>query len=661
MGTRKWFHPHLSGGDAEKLLKEVGFEGSFLVRPSNSKPGDFTLSVRRAHDCTHVKIQNSGDYYDLYGGEKFASLSELVQYYMENTDQLKEKNGQLITLKFPLLCDDPTTERWFHGGISGKEAERLLKENGLDGSFLVRASQSKPGDYSFSVRVSKDRISHVIIRNRNGKLDVGGKETFTSLADLVAYFRDNPMLDNGTSSFLELKHPLNTTRVNATSLKGRVAELEKETDAIYGKAGFWEEFEHLQQMESKNMFSRSEGLRVENKAKNRYKNIVPFDHTRVALKQLASSDVGADYINANFISGEVRGSNRAYIACQGPLPGTVEHFWQMIFEQNSRVIVMTTNETEKGKSKCAKYWPDVDETLQFGKFSITFRAESTFKQYVLRELLLEKEDDPASARLVWQFHYTSWPDHGVPEKPGEVLLYLHDVRECQAQAHPAGPIIVHCSAGIGRTGTFIAVDVLLNRIAEEGIDCDIDIQKTIHNIRTQRSGMVQTEAQYKFVYMAILHHIDILREKMLQEQLSSSTPSGVTSDAVYGNIPSASFPARQTAPKPNDGQLYENLPRSAAPQPEYGNLPAPRAAASGPTYGNLPMPSRVPAPAPQPVYGNLNTIASEGPTYGNIPARTQPPPPVGSRPSEPIYGNTNNANTGGDYDTLNSQLRQTRL
>nr|XP_024214335.1 tyrosine-protein phosphatase non-receptor type 11-like isoform X5 [Halyomorpha halys] len=111
MTSRRWFHPNVTGLEAECLLLERGYDGSFLARPSRSNPGDFTLSVRRNNEVTHIKIQNTGDFYDLYAGEKFATLSELVQYYMENQGQLKERNGEVIELKFPLNCADPTTER----------------------------------------------------------------------------------------------------------------------------------------------------------------------------------------------------------------------------------------------------------------------------------------------------------------------------------------------------------------------------------------------------------------------------------------------------------------------------------------------------------------------------------------------------------------------
>ncbi|XP_037931173.1 tyrosine-protein phosphatase corkscrew-like [Teleopsis dalmanni] len=160
--TGKWFHPTISGLEAEKLLQEQGFDGSFLARLSSSNPGAFTLSVRRGQEVTHIKIQNNGDFFDLYGGEKFATLPELVHYYMEN-GELKEKNGQVIELKQPLICAEPTTERWFHGNLSGKEAEKLILERGKNGSFLVRESQSKPGDFVLSVRAD-DKVTHVMIR-----------------------------------------------------------------------------------------------------------------------------------------------------------------------------------------------------------------------------------------------------------------------------------------------------------------------------------------------------------------------------------------------------------------------------------------------------------------------------------------------------------------
>uniref|UniRef100_A0A9J8A6I1 protein-tyrosine-phosphatase n=1 Tax=Cyprinus carpio carpio TaxID=630221 RepID=A0A9J8A6I1_CYPCA len=496
MTSRRWFHPNITGVEAENLLLTRGVDGSFLARPSKSNPGDFTLSVRRNGAVTHIKIQNTGDYYDLYGGEKFATLAELVQYYMEHHGQLKEKNGDVIELKYPLNCADPTSERWFHGHLSGREAEKLLTEKGKNGSFLVRESQSHPGDFVLSVRTGDDKtdtsdgkpkVTHVMIRCQ----------------------------------------PLNTTRINAAEIEIRVRELSKlaeTTDKV--KQGFWEEFETLQQQECKLLYSRKEGQRPENKNKNRYKNILPFDHTRVVLTDGDANEPGLDYINANIIMPDIETKSnnsklkRSYIATQGCLQNTISDFWRMVFQENSRVIVMTTKEVERGKSKCVKYWPDVSALKEYGAMRVRNVKETLAHDYILRELKLSKVGQGNTERTVWQYHFRAWPDHGVPGDPGGVLDFLEEVKMKQESITGAGAIVVHCSAGIGRTGTFIVIDILIDIIREKGVDCDIDVPKTIQMVRSQRSGMVQTEAQYRFIYMAVQHYIETLQRRIEEEQKS---------------------------------------------------------------------------------------------------------------------------------------------
>ncbi|CAD6237536.1 GSCOCG00002363001-RA-CDS [Cotesia congregata] len=565
MASRRWFHPNISGLEAERLLMERGYDSSFLARPSSSNPGDFTLSVRRNSEVTHIKIQNTGDFYDLYGGEKFATLSELVQYYMENGGQLREKNGEVIELKYPLNCADPTTERWFHGHLSAKEAERLMLERGKNGSFLVRESQSKPGDFVLSVRTD-DRVTHVMIRYQDNKYDVGGGEKFDSLSDLIEHYKRNPMVET-SGSVVHLRQPFNATRINASGIESRVRQLHKENGSSNGwaswngapgidesgsgrgkgKAGFWEEFESLQQLECRHLFSRKEGLRPENRAKNRYKNILPFDHTRVKLKDVDPNVPGADYINANYIKNEEReGSgtgavasndssafNKCYIATQGCLPNTIQDFWHMVYQENTQVIVMTTKEMERGKNKCARYWPEEGEVAEYGnEWKVRALARTSTADYTLREFLLQgNKPNFSEPRRIYHYHFQAWPDHGVPSDPGCVLNFLHDVNARQDSISaslnsngqtPAtvGPILVHCSAGIGRTGTFIVIDMILDQIKQHGLDCEIDIQRTIQRVRSQRSGMVQTEAQYKFVYLAVLHYIETATQRRQAEQKS---------------------------------------------------------------------------------------------------------------------------------------------
>ncbi|XP_062889513.1 tyrosine-protein phosphatase non-receptor type 11b isoform X2 [Mobula hypostoma] len=536
----RWFHPNISGIEAEHLLLNRGVHGSFLARPSKSNPGDFTLSIRRNVEVTHIKIQNSGDYYDLYGGEKFATLAELVQHYTEQEGLLREKNGDVIELKYPLNCRDPTSERWYHGHLSGKDAEKLLTDKGKPGSFLVRESLSKPGDFVLSVLTNeekvengdrKPRVTHVMIGYKAGKYDVGGGEKFDTLTDLVEHYKKNPMVEV-SGIVVHLKQPFNATRINAANIENRVRELNKTADNTEkAKQGFWEEFELLQQQEYKLLYSRKEGQRIENKSKNRYKNILPFDNTRVRLKEADESVVGSDYINANNITNGKNGDDcKNYIATQGCLQNTINDFWKMIYQENAHVIVMTTKEIERGKCKCVRYWPDVKTSTEYGMLSVRNLEERMAQDYIVRDLEVMRLDRNERPRHVWHYQYLSWPDHGVPNEPGGVLSFLDQVNRTQQSIPDTGPIIVHCSAGIGRTGTIIVIDMLISDISRQGLDCDIDIPKTIQIVRKQRSGMVQTEAQYKFIYMAVQQYIETVQRRLQEEQRSK------IKDREYSNI-----------------------------------------------------------------------------------------------------------------------------
>ncbi|XP_052225139.1 tyrosine-protein phosphatase non-receptor type 11-like [Dreissena polymorpha] len=601
----RWFHPNIDGQGAEQLLKTRGFDGSFLARPSTSNIGDFTLSVRRNGQVTHIKIQNTGDFYDLYGGEKFATLAELVQYYMENMGQLKEKNGDVIELKFPVNSEDPTTERWFHGHISGKEAEKQLMDNGKYGSYLVRESQSKPGFFVLSVKC-EDKVTHVTIRRnvQNAKFDVGGGEQFNSLADLVEHYKKNPMVET-TGTVVHLRHPYNATRIAARNIDNRVTQLTKDTTnqnapSSTSRGGFWDEFEHLQQQEVKHLFSRKEGGRPENKAKNRYKNILPFDHTRVCLRDGDPDVLGSDYINANHITAEDDNiePKKSYLATQGCLQNTIVDMWRMIWQENCRVIVMTTKEVERGKIKAMRYWPDAQEkekrmAVFKGTIIVKLKKEDIDKDYITRELEVTRGEQKDEVRSVWLYHFQTWPDYGVPSDPSVVLDFLNTVNSKQETFQKAGPIVVHCSAGIGRTGTLIVIDMILNQIKTYGMDCEIDIQKTIQMVRSQRSGMVQTEAQYKFVYYAVHHYIETEKKRIEAEQQSkvvgreytniqyaSQMHGGDRNSLIRGTAPPSATvmehpalvhpkpPAKHFRDLPNpppqeDSKIYQNFPKVA--------------------------------------------------------------------------------------------------
>uniref|UniRef100_A0A9L0SS93 Tyrosine-protein phosphatase non-receptor type n=1 Tax=Equus caballus TaxID=9796 RepID=A0A9L0SS93_HORSE len=562
MTSRRWFHPNIGGVEAEQLLLSQGQHGSFLARPSRSCPGGFTLSVRRHDEVTHIKIQNTGDYYDLYGGEKFATLAELVQHYMDQRGGLlRERSGAPVELRHPLGCQDPTTERWYHGHLSGKEAEKLLMEKGRPGSFLVRESQSKPGDFVLSVLTQqpdkadrRPRVTHVMIHFQpDGKFDVGGGEQFHTLGDLVERYRKNPMVEK-SGAVVHLKQPLKATRINAASIENRVQELSKTTEATEkAKQGFWEEFEMLQQQECRLLFPRKEGQRPENKPKNRYKNILPFDTTRVALHDVDRSVPGADYINANYIRSDPEekpghGLGKVYIATQGCLQTTVAAFWAMVHQENTRVIVMTTREVERGRNKCFRYWPQLHDSQEYGRVCVCSMAEYQAQGYCVRELQVWRPDQEEPPRAVKHYQYFSWPDHGVPAEPAGVLGFLDEVNRAQSSMPGAGPMVVHCSAGIGRTGTIIVIDILVDVIRRQGLDCDIDVPTTIQLVRRQRSGMVQTEAQYKFVYLALQRYIQGEQLRLREQRARPEEPDYLNVGSAPADPHSSPAPAPIRAP-----------------------------------------------------------------------------------------------------------------
>uniref|UniRef100_A0A673LLJ1 protein-tyrosine-phosphatase n=1 Tax=Sinocyclocheilus rhinocerous TaxID=307959 RepID=A0A673LLJ1_9TELE len=254
--------------------------------------------------------------------------------------------------------------------------------------------------------------------------------------------------------------------------------------------GFKEEYEGLAEGQTAPWETAKKD---ENRNKNRYGNIIAYDHTRVRL-QLLEGDPHSDYINANYIDGYHR--PRHYIATQGPMQETVRDFWRMIWQENSASIVMVTNLVEVGRVKCVRYWPD--ETELYGDIKVTLIETEPLAEYVIRTFTVQKKGHH-EIREIRQFHFTSWPDHGVPCYATGLLGFIRQVKFLNAP--DAGPIVVHCSAGAGRTGCFIAVDIMLDMAESEGV---VDIFNCIRELRSQRVNMVQTEEQYVFVHDAIL-------------------------------------------------------------------------------------------------------------------------------------------------------------
>ncbi|XP_076834991.1 protein tyrosine phosphatase receptor type Eb isoform X2 [Brachyhypopomus gauderio] len=242
-----------------------------------------------------------------------------------------------------------------------------------------------------------------------------------------------------------------------------------------------------------------EASREENKDKNRYPNILPYDHSRVLLSHI-DGHICSDYINASYIDG-YREKNK-FIAAQGPKPETVADFWRMVWEQKSVTIVMLTNTRERKEEKCCQYWPEQGCWL-YGVVRVAVEDVTVLVDYTIRKFCVQYHgaEGCRAPRLVTQLHFTSWPDFGVPLSPIGMLKFLKKVKSVNP-VH-AGPIIVHCSAGVGRTGTFIVIDAMMDMMHAEG---RVDVFGFISRIRSQRCQLVQTDMQYSFIYQALLEH-----------------------------------------------------------------------------------------------------------------------------------------------------------
>eukprot|EP00074_Homo_sapiens_P093124 XP_016870475.1 receptor-type tyrosine-protein phosphatase delta isoform X31 [Homo sapiens] len=236
-----------------------------------------------------------------------------------------------------------------------------------------------------------------------------------------------------------------------------------------------------------------------NKFKNRLVNIMPYESTRVCLQPIRGVE-GSDYINASFIDGYRQ--QKAYIATQGPLAETTEDFWRMLWEHNSTIVVMLTKLREMGREKCHQYWP-AERSARYQYFVVDPMAEYNMPQYILREFKVTDARDGQS-RTVRQFQFTDWPEQGVPKSGEGFIDFIGQVHKTKEQFGQDGPISVHCSAGVGRTGVFITLSIVLERMRYEGV---VDIFQTVKMLRTQRPAMVQTEDQYQFSYRAALEYL----------------------------------------------------------------------------------------------------------------------------------------------------------
>ncbi|XP_026916050.2 tyrosine-protein phosphatase non-receptor type 13 isoform X5 [Acinonyx jubatus] len=390
---------------------------------------------------------------------------------------------------------------------NGKLSEGRAEDTVCDGSPL-------PEDFTESIKMNgceeyyeeKVKSESLIQKPQERKTDGDNEVAWASdelpmeTTNLEDSNKDHPFLTNEELAAVPIVKVPPSGKYTGTKLKSVIRMLRGLLDqGIPSK-----ELENLQEL--KPLDQCLIGQTKENRRKNRYKNILPYDATRVPL-----GDEGG-YINASFIKIPVGKEEFVYIACQGPLPTTVGDFWQMIWEQKSTVIAMMTQEVEGEKIKCQRYWPNIlgKTTMVSDRLRLALVRMQQLKGFVVRAMSLE-DIQTGETRHISHLNFTAWPDHDTPSQPDDLLTFISYMRHI----HKSGPIITHCSAGIGRSGTLICIDVVLGLISQ---DLDFDISDLVRCMRLQRHGMVQTEDQYIFCYQVILYVLTRLQAKEEQTE-----------------------------------------------------------------------------------------------------------------------------------------------
>ncbi|XP_077999756.1 tyrosine-protein phosphatase 10D-like [Glandiceps talaboti] len=480
--------------------------------------------------------------YKNYAAGQVIGLNNPVHVRNDTIEYVRDDSNRYVSnvMDTHIQSDTDTLVRNGTDTYVQNDADTLI-QNGSDRYIRNDANILIRNDADTLVQNDADTVirndANILIRNDNTNtlirnVDIHPNYTLQETrrvipAEAVTSLSSQPIIIQQNTPHVQTVRTVKTTnnvlhqpKVTALARPVRITNFAEHYAQMAADSGykFQEEYDDLRPIGT-NFSTRTAEL-AENRPKNRYTNILPYEHTRVKLEELDDA-LGSDYINANYLAGY--NSPREYIATQGPLPNTGEDFWRMVWEQNVPTIVMVTELVERGRIKCDHYWPYDSEPTEYGNITVTMTSESILPEWIVHDLTLEQNHE---VRAVRHFQFTSWPDHGVPESADALLRFVRTVRG--QIPRNGGPTVTHCSAGVGRSGTYICLDFLLQQLARKENEF-VDIFRLVANLRQKRCFMVQTEAQYVFIHKAVL---DVLQ--------------GNVSDSNWLLTPSSSQTAKET-------------------------------------------------------------------------------------------------------------------